>query len=125
GGQAQVAHADFHLGFMSIEQAQAYPAHVHALSPALTLQGAVAHCDMPVETGPTMYLPFSQCVMAGYVACHQPDLIDYFAKTHVQPALATGDAAFFNPRLMHGAGTNRTPDVRRMANLLQVSSPFG
>ena len=29
GGQAQVAHADFHLGFMSIDQAGAFPAHVH------------------------------------------------------------------------------------------------
>ena len=29
---------------------------------------------------------------------------------------------FFNPALFHGAGTNRTSDVRRMANLLQISS---
>ena len=35
------------------------PTHVHLLSPVLTLQGAVAHCDMPVESGPTMYLPYS------------------------------------------------------------------
>src|SRR5215213_8663632 len=60
GGQAQVAHRDYHLGFMHRAQAQAYPAQVHALSPALTLQGAVAHVDMPVETGPTLYLPHSQ-----------------------------------------------------------------
>ena len=32
---------------------------------------------------------------------------------------------FFNPALFHGAGTNRSADVRRMANLLQVSSAFG
>jgi ectoine hydroxylase-related dioxygenase (phytanoyl-CoA dioxygenase family) len=43
----------------------------------------------------------------------------------VQLALRKGDAAFFNPALFHGAGTNRTADVRRMANLLQVSSAFG
>src|SRR4051794_4444317 len=60
GGKAQVAHRDYHLGFMSEEQALAFPAHVHRLSPVMTLQGAVAHCDMPVETGPTMYLPHSQ-----------------------------------------------------------------
>ena len=35
------------------------------------------------------------------------------------------DAVFFNPALFHAAGTNSTTDVRRMANLLQVSSPFG
>src|SRR3954451_19543702 len=33
GGQAQVAHRDYHLGFMSQEQAARYPAHVHRLSP--------------------------------------------------------------------------------------------
>ena len=125
GGQAQVAHADYHLGFMSIERAQAYPAHVHALSPAFTLQGAVAHCDMPVETGPTMYLPYSQNYPGSYVACHKPEFIDYFDQHYVQLPLEKGDAAFFNPRLWHGAGTNDSSDVRRMANLLQVSSAFG
>ncbi|HEV7869696.1 MAG TPA: phytanoyl-CoA dioxygenase, partial [Modestobacter sp.] len=35
------------------------------------------------------------------------------------------DAAFFNPALFHGAGTNHATNVRRMANLLQVSSAFG
>ena len=30
-----------------------------------------------------------------------------------------------NPALFHAAGTNQTFDVHRMANLLQVSSPFG
>ena len=29
------------------------------------------------------------------------------------------------PALFHAAGTNRTTDVRRIANLLQVSSAFG
>ena len=31
----------------------------------------------------------------------------------------------FNPALFHAAGHNRSNDIRRMANLLQVSSPFG
>ncbi|SNT04293.1 Ectoine hydroxylase-related dioxygenase, phytanoyl-CoA dioxygenase (PhyH) family [Geodermatophilus pulveris] len=125
GGQAQVAHRDYHLGFMSEEQALAYPAHVHRLSPVMTLQGAVAHCDMPVETGPTMYLPHSQKYAPGYVAFHRPEFTAYFGDHFVQPPLQKGDAAFFNPALFHGAGTNRSADVRRMANLLQVSSAFG
>ena len=125
GGKAQVAHNDYHLGFMSAEQAASYPVHVHRLSPALTLQGAVAHCDMPVETGPTMYLPYSQQYAAGYVARYEPAFIEYFDRHHVQLSLGKGDAAFFNPALFHAAGTNRTIDVRRMANLLQVSSAFG
>jgi ectoine hydroxylase-related dioxygenase (phytanoyl-CoA dioxygenase family) len=125
GGQAQVAHRDYHLGFMSEEQALAYPAHVHRLSPVMTLQGAVAHCDMPVVTGPTMYLPHSQKYAPGYVAFHQPEFTAYFDEHFVQLPLRKGDAAFFNPALFHGAGTNRSADVRRMANLLQVSSAFG
>jgi ectoine hydroxylase-related dioxygenase (phytanoyl-CoA dioxygenase family) len=125
GGRAQVAHRDYHLGFMSREQAEAYPAHIHRLSPALTLQGAVAHVDMPVETGPTLYLPHSQKYPAGYLAFHLEEFTAYFESNYVQLPLAKGDAAFFNPALFHGAGTNRSADVRRMANLLQVSSAFG
>ncbi|MFI7539971.1 phytanoyl-CoA dioxygenase family protein [Actinoplanes sp. NPDC049599] len=125
GGRAQVAHRDYHLGFMSQEQAESYPAHVHRLSPALTLQGAVAHVDMPIETGPTLYLPHSQKYPAGYVAFHLDEFTAYFEGNHVQLPLEKGDAAFFNPALFHGAGTNRSADVRRMANLLQVSSAFG
>ncbi len=125
GGAAQVAHRDYHLGFMSREQAERYPAHVHLLSPVLTLQGAVAHVDMPVATGPTLYLPHSQKYPPGYLAFHRSEFTAYFAEHFVQLPLAKGDAAFFNPALFHGAGTNRSADVRRMANLLQVSSAFG
>jgi len=125
GGQAQVPHRDYHLGFMPLETATAYPAHVHRLSPVLTLQGAVAHCDMPIETGPTMYLPHSHKYLPGYLAAGLPDFVDYFAEHYVQLPLVKGDAVFFNPALFHGAGTNRSVDVRRMANLLQVSSAFG
>ena len=125
GGQAQVAHRDYHLGFMDSEQAARFPAQVHRLSPALTLQGAVAHCDMPLETGPTLYLPYSHQYELGYLAFHLPEFTEYFGRNYTQLPLEKGDAAFFNPALFHGAGTNVTTDVRRMANLLQVSSPFG
>lgn len=125
GGLAQAAHRDYHLGFLSEEAATAYPAHVHRLSPVLTLQGAVAHCDMPVESGPTLYLPYSQAFEAGYLAWRRPEFKAYFKDHHVQLPLAKGDAAFFNPAVLHAAGTNRTTDVRRVANLLQVSSAFG
>jgi ectoine hydroxylase-related dioxygenase (phytanoyl-CoA dioxygenase family) len=81
--------------------------------------------DMPVETGPTVYLPHSQKYPAGYLAHHDPAFTAYFADHSVQLPLLKGDAAFFNPAVFHGAGTNRTTDVRRMANLLQVSSAFG
>ena len=125
GGAAQVAHRDYHLGFQAAEAIECYPAHVHRLSPVLTLQGAIAHCDMPIETGPTLYLPFSQSYLPGYMATGRVEFRDYFDKHHVQLPLLKGDAVFFNPALFHAAGTNRSKDVRRIANLLQVSSAFG
>src|SRR6266480_6609920 len=125
GGAAQTAHRDYHLGFQSGTQAARFPAHVHRLSPVLTLQGAVAHTDMPVETGPTMYLPHSQKYLLGYLAWRMPEFGAYFEANYVQLPLGKGDAVFFNPALFHAAGANRTADVRRMANLLQVSSAFG
>jgi ectoine hydroxylase-related dioxygenase (phytanoyl-CoA dioxygenase family) len=125
GGQAQIAHRDYHLGFQSAEAIERFPAHVHRLSPALTLQGAIAHCDMPLQTGPTLYLPFSQTYLPGYMAAGRAEFREYFDQHHVQLALAKGDAVFFNPALIHAAGTNRSKDMRRIANLLQVSSAFG
>ncbi|MGA4967727.1 phytanoyl-CoA dioxygenase family protein [Streptomyces pseudogriseolus] len=125
GGAAQTVHRDYHLGFLSNETAAAHPAHVHRLSPVLTLQGAVAHCDMPVESGPTMYLPHSQKFEAGYLAWRLPEFRAYFEEHHVQLPLSKGDAVFFNPALFHAAGTNHSADIRRTANLLQVSSAFG
>ncbi|TRW88425.1 phytanoyl-CoA dioxygenase [Mycolicibacterium sp. 018/SC-01/001] len=125
GGAAQVPHRDYHLGFVPAEHLAQYPAHLHRMSPALTLQGAVAHCDMPVDSGPTMLLPFSQRFAGGYLAFNRPEFIDYFAQHRVQVPLTAGDAVFFNPALYHGAGANMSSDIRRIANLLQVSSPFG
>jgi ectoine hydroxylase-related dioxygenase (phytanoyl-CoA dioxygenase family) len=113
------------LGFVDVDQLAEYPAHMHRMSAILTLQGAVAHCDMPLESGPTMLLPHSQKFAGGYVAFYRQEFIDYFAAHQVQVPLRKGDAVFFNPALYHGAGANTSPDIRRMANLLQISSPFG
>ena len=125
GGQAQKVHRDYHLGFQSNDVGERFPAHAHRLSAVLTLQGAVAHCDMPVESGPTLYLPHSQKYEHGYLAWRLPQFREHFENSHVQLPLAKGDVVFFNPALFHAAGTNQTADVRRMANLLQVSSAFG
>jgi ectoine hydroxylase-related dioxygenase (phytanoyl-CoA dioxygenase family) len=125
GGGAQVGHRDYHLGFLPARAIERYPEHVHRLSPVLTLQGAVAHSDMPLETGPTCYLPHSQKYLLGYLATERPEFRRYFETHHVQLPLSTGDAVFFNPAVIHGAGANRSTRVHRMANLLQVSSAFG
>ncbi len=125
GGAAQTAHRDYHLGFQSAEAARRYPVHVHQFSSMLTLQGAVAHCDMPLESGPTLYLPFSQGYGPGYLAAQDPTFQPWFNENRTQLPLRKGDAVFFNPALLHAAGTNRSSDIRRMANLLQVSSAYG
>jgi len=125
GGTAQDPHRDYHLGFLANEVVERYPTHVHLLSPVLTLQGAVAHSDMPVESGPTMYLPYSHQYVAGYLAWRLPEFREHFDAHSVQLPLRKGDAAFFNPALFHGAGSNVSADIQRVANLLQVSSGFG
>lgn len=124
-GKAQKPHRDYHLGFMSPTQTLDYPTHVHAMSPFLTLQGAVAHCDMPLESGPTKLLPFSQKFLEGYLVFEQEQYSDYFEANHIQLTLEKGDVLFFNPAVMHAAGDNVSADIYRMANLLQISSAFG
>ena len=125
GGEAQSPHRDYHLGFMETHEAEMYPEHIHGLSPLLTLQGAVAHTDMPLETGPTYYLPHSQKYPMGYVTWKRDEFRDFVNANFIQIALKKGDVSFFNPAVFHAAGTNRTRDVRRMANLFQMNSPFG
>jgi ectoine hydroxylase-related dioxygenase (phytanoyl-CoA dioxygenase family) len=125
GGAAQMAHRDYHLGFCTPVQAEAYPGHVHRLSPMLTLQGAVAHVDMPLESGPTLYLPHSQKFSHGYLVAEREDFRTCFAERRVQLPLRKGDAVFFNPALLHAAGANQSAGIQRIANLLQVSSAFG
>ena len=125
GGQAQQPHRDYHLGFQTDDVVERFPLPLHLLSQYLTLQGAVAHSDMPLKTGPTQLLPFSQQYALGYLAWRREEFIEYFQQNAVQLPLNKGDLLFFNPALFHAAGTNRTPDRQRMANLLQISSAFG
>ncbi|MEY4870969.1 MAG: hypothetical protein RLZZ563_299 [Pseudomonadota bacterium] len=125
GGAAQSPHRDYHLGFQSAADIERYPLHVQLLSPVLTLQGAIAHVDATLETGPTQLLPYSQLYDAGYLAMGRAEFRDYFSQNHVQLPLAKGDMLFFSPALLHAAGTNRSANVRRMVNLFQVSSAYG
>ncbi|KAL3956570.1 hypothetical protein ACCO45_009416 [Purpureocillium lilacinum] len=99
GAGAQVCHRDYHLGFMSAAQCARFPRGAHLASQFLTLQGAVAHVDVPPESGPTRLLPFSQAFAEGYMAYRRPEFNEYFLE--------------------------KSSDIERMANLLQVSSAFG
>ena len=125
GGAAQQAHRDYHLGFQTEEEVAKYPAHAHDLSPLLTLQGAIAHCDMPLESGPTKLLPFSQLYRAGYAAWRRTDFRTLFEDRYIQLPLAKGDALFFNPAVFHAAGANTSKDIHRLANLMQIGSAMG
>ena len=125
GGAAQQAHRDYHLGFLDDEVVARYPLHAQTMSARLTLQGAIAHVDMPLESGPTRLLPGSQRYALGYQLYRRDELQRYFDEHAVQLPLAKGDAVFFGPALMHAAGSNRSIDVQRLGNLLQISSTFG
>lgn len=125
GGKAQMPHRDYHLGFQFDADVIAWPKAVHAMSALLTLQGAVAHTDMPLASGPTRLLPYSQTFGDGFRAYRSREFIDYFEDNYVAMALEQGDAVFFNPALFHAAGENNTAGFDRCANLVQVSSAFG
>lgn len=128
GGKAQDSHRDYHLGFQDLGACAKFPRGLHFASQFLTLQGAVAHSEMPIESGPTRFLPFSQTYEIGYLAWRREEFREFFQKNYVALPLALGDGVFFNPGLFHAAGANELPaetGFHRKANLLQVSSAFG
>jgi ectoine hydroxylase-related dioxygenase (phytanoyl-CoA dioxygenase family) len=121
----QKPHRDYHLGFQENQVVELFPISAHRLSNYLTLQGGVAHTDMPLASGPTMVLPYSQQYELGYLAWRDNACTDFFNDNAVQNQMNKGDGIFFNPALLHGAGSNTTKDFHRIGNLLQISSPFG
>lgn len=129
GGAAQDPHRDYHLGFQDLPSCARFPATVQLASQFLTLQGAVAHSDMPLESGPTRYLPFSQTYDAGYLAWRRDEFRAFFEESYVAIPLGLGDGVFFNPALFHAAGANEMlgleTDFHRSANLLQISCALG
>ena len=126
GGAAQTVHRDYHLGFQTSAQAARYPAHVHRLSPVLTLQGAVAHLGHGSRDRPH-HVPAA----LAEVPARLPGLLaapvagSTSRRIMCSCRCARGDAVFFDPALFHAAALIRTAGVRRMASLLQVSSAFG
>ena len=123
-GKAQSPHRDYHLGFQEDYTVEKFPLNAQVMSQMLTLQGAIAHSDMPIESGPTMLLPFSQQYPLGYLAYREKTFQDIFHENYIQLPLEKGDGVFFNPALFHGSGNNHS-NSDRIANLLQISSAFG
>ncbi|KAF1954193.1 hypothetical protein CC80DRAFT_494024 [Byssothecium circinans] len=125
GAKAQISHRDYHIGFQDSKSCAEFPKAMQVASQFLTLQGAVAHSDMPIESGPTRLLPFSQTFEEGYMAYRLPEFQDYFLEKYISLPLEKGDGLFFNPALFHAAGQNDSASILRSANLLQISSAFG
>ncbi|PYI13401.1 PhyH-domain-containing protein [Aspergillus violaceofuscus CBS 115571] len=128
GGPAQAPHRDYHLGFQDDRTCALFPRGMHAASACLTLQGAVAHSDMPERSGPTRFLPFSQRFEPGYLAWRREEFRAFFERRYVALPLREGDAVFFNPAVMHAAGENRLAaesGFERRANLLQIGAAVG
>ena len=126
GGAPQVPHRDYHLGFVWSRGPAGRLSRTHAPH----VGGPdVAGCRRALrhaagERTDDALAPLAE-FLGGYIAFYRQEFIDYFATVQVQVPLRKGDAVFFNPALMHGAGANTSTDIRRMANLLQISSPFG
>ena len=125
GGEMQKPHRDYHLGFQENEVVEKFPISLHRLSNYLTLQGGVAHTDMPLESGPTIVLPYSQQYDLGYLTWRDSEFGEFFNQYSVQNSMSKGDGIFFNPAIFHAAGSNTTNDFHRIGNLLQISSAFG
>ncbi|KAL2825359.1 hypothetical protein BDW59DRAFT_172436 [Aspergillus cavernicola] len=125
GGRAQPAHRNFHMGFFSPDKCVKFLRLLQIANHTLTLQGAVAHSDMPLPSGPTRFLPFSQLFEAGYMAHRRDEFQEYFQENYVPLPLEKVDGVFFNPSILHAAGDNVTTDFYRCAQLIQVNSIFG
>ena len=125
GAKAQISHRDYHIGFQDAVSCAQFPKAAHVAYLFLILQGVVAHSDMPLESGPTRLLPFSQKFEEGYMAYRIPEFQDYFIRTSVSVPLEKGDGLFFNSVFFHVVGQNDLVDIMRSANLLQISSAFG
>lgn len=125
GAKAQISHRDYHNWFQGKKACAKFPKAMQIANQILTLQGAVAHSDMPVESGPTWLLPFSQNFEERYLVYRIPEFQEYFPQNYVPLPLEKGDRLFFNPALFHAAGQNRSDDVLRSANLLQISAALG
>ena len=78
GSIAQTPHRDYHLGFQPAEVIAQFPVQAQMMSQFLTLQGAIAHTDMPIECGPTLLLPFSHQLPSGYLSFGAPEFVAYF-----------------------------------------------
>jgi len=124
-GAAQTAHRDYHLGFLSNEVAARYPAH-----------------RSPVVAGPD---PAGCRRALRHARRERPDDVPAAPRRSTTPATSPGAGrssartstpttsryrsrrgmlSSSTPRSSTPPGTNRSADIKRMANLIQISSAF-
>ena len=112
------------LSALGHQEIRRFPLINQMAAQLLTLQGAIAHTDMPLQCGPTRFGLFTQQFQKGYMVLENPKYIDHVAGCMAQLPLEKGDAVFFNPACLHQPGMNETSSPR-VANLLQVSACWG
>ena len=124
GGAAQTAHRDYHLGFASAERAAVPGARAPAVAGAHSAGrgGAHPHAGRDRPDHVLAALAEVPARLPGLAAARVPGVLRGAPRA---AAAGQGDAVFFNPAVFHAADANRTAAVKRMANLLQVSSAFG
>lgn len=111
------------LSHVPTEHIPSYPIMSQMASQLQTLQGAVAHTDMPLECGPTRLAPFSHQFQKGYMALKNPEYISIVDKYMSQLPLKRGDAIIFNPACFHQPGINTTENARE-ACLFQIANTW-
>ena len=121
GGSPQTGHRDYHLGFYPESLVRKMPDLIRQASTKMTLQGAIIHCDVPTEMGPTKLLLGSQKDPDGYLTYRRAEEQTRFERECSQIPFKKGDLVFFNPSIFHAAGGNNT-SAPRLVNLLQVST---
>lgn len=103
-------------GILKPSKTDFYSQRIHVDEPRiipnyhLGLLMALAIDDFTEENGATWNIPRSQ---------HMTELPseDYFKKHAVQATRKAGDALFWNPRVVHRAGINKTNETRHMISL--------
>ncbi len=110
--------------FNRIEQLERYPATCPSpLRRRLTLQGAIAHCDMPIESGPTQLLPYSQLYLPGYLAALLEDFRDYFEAAFRATAAGKGRHDLFQSRVVSRGGDQPDDRTSRASPICFRSAP--
>ena len=125
GGAAQSPHRDYHLGFQSAGGAGALSRACPSALAGADAAGRgrpLRHADRDRSDALSAVLAD---LRARLPALARPEFMEYFDKHRIQLPLEKGDVVFFNPALFHAAGSNRPSDMKRIANLLQVSSAYG